>query len=191
MTESYNIYKYYCQTEKKFIIEKRLSTAGNPSLCMNNNSHTIDINTLTLYKRGDTNTGPKGDPGPYKYTISINELKIDDSKKALKQFQQIMDERDKAYATVTKFVFYGSTATPITTFNMIVDLIENNSEIEVRIFDVTNANEIISIPKITGKGNNNTIITSTNISNVPTNPAIFEVQVKSTEYAYIDFISLE
>lgn len=58
---TYITYKYYCETEQKFIKETIPSASSVPSICKNNGSHTIDTESLTLYRQTVT-SGLTGNP---------------------------------------------------------------------------------------------------------------------------------
>lgn len=48
---NYDIYKYYCITEGKYIKEKVYIDNIKPTICKNNPSHQIDTNSMTIFRR--------------------------------------------------------------------------------------------------------------------------------------------
>jgi len=95
-----------------------------------------------------------------------------------------------SYAVVASFIFQGTTVHLPTFFKAIVSASGASSNNDVRLFDYTNGLEIAAI-NYTNQAK--IVVTSGALSNLPVNPAIFEVQVRknSTAKARIHFLGLE
>lgn len=50
MTGQNVTYKYYCETEGKFVYEEKLGSDPKPTQCINNSGHTFNANSLSILK---------------------------------------------------------------------------------------------------------------------------------------------
>lgn len=93
--------------------------------------------------------------------------------------------RNGSWTTAFTFIFKGTTITGNPSICKIVSSMSDSEDTgQLRIYDVTNDEEVFLINNITGQ--NQLIYSNTSFSNLPTTEAIFEIQILSDDdYIYI------
>jgi hypothetical protein len=191
MAEQY-IYRVWCVTEAAYV-ETDWSTSA-PTECPNDPGHTIDTDSITIIKTSEAHLRLDGTNSP-DADIDFNAKKITNladptaaQEGVTKSYTDdrayltyvIREDRNPympissaTWETVCAFIYDGSDAYPISEFKVLVSRYAESGLAEMRLYDVTNNNEIgyVSWTTMTRQ-----ILTDSSLTNIPTGQAVFELQ---------------
>jgi hypothetical protein len=194
MAEQY-IYRIWCNDEAAYVETDWVTSE--PTECPNDPGHSIDTNNIAIIKTSPPYLAIDGSNTP-EADIDFNAKKITNlanpttSQEAstksytdvLPNYTYVLTNADNnpymiisssTFKTFAAFVYEGSNVHPVSEIMAIGSRTGTSGTVYLRLYDVTNSNEIV---QVTWTSEDQQIITSSSLTNIPTGQAIFEIQAR-------------